>query len=111
MRCPYLISHANFVACHNFSFIEKYNMVKSLKKGGTFLLETEYTKDEVWEKLPIETQSEIIKKNIKLYVIYANKLAKEIGLGNRINILMQTCFFEISKLCLAKNMLNFSKSR
>ena len=98
LRCPYLISHANFVACHNFSFIEKYNMVKSLKKGGTFLLETEYTKDEVWEKLPIETQSEIIKKNIKLYVIDANKLAKEIGLGNRINILMQTCFFEISKI-------------
>lgn len=96
LRCPYLVSHANFVACHNFSFIEKYGMAKNLKKNGVFLLETEYTKEEVWDKLPIETQEELIKKNAKLYVIDANKLAQQVGLGNRINIFMQTCFFEIS---------------
>ena len=97
LHCPYLISHADFVACHNFSFIEKYNMVKPLKKGGNFLLETEYSADEVWEHLPVETQEELIKKQAKLYVIDANKLAREIGLGGRINIIMQTCFFKISE--------------
>ncbi len=98
LRCPYLVSHANFVACHNFSFIEKYDMLKPLKTGGTFLLETEYSKDEIWDKLPLETQQRLIDKKVKFYVINANKLAESIGLGNRINLLMQTCFFEISQI-------------
>lgn len=98
LRCPYLISHANFVACHNFSFVEKYDMLKSIKPGGTFLLETEYSKDEVWSKLPVETQKRIVDNKVDFYIIDANKLAEEIGLGNRINIIMQTCFFEISKI-------------
>ena len=98
LHCPYLISHADFVACHNFSFIEKYNMVKPLKKGGCFLLETEYSAEEVWNHLPVETQTELINKEAKLYVIDANKLAREIGLGGRINIIMQTCFFKISNI-------------
>ncbi len=98
LHCPYLISHADFVACHNFSFTEKYNMVKPLKKGGCFLLETAYSAEEVWDHLPVETQEELIKKQAKLYVIDANKLAREIGLGGRINIIMQTCFFKISNI-------------
>ncbi len=98
LRCPYLIAHADFVACHNFSFIEKYDMLKSLKTGGTFLLQTEYSKDEVWAKLPKETQKRLIDKKAKFYIIDATRLAEEIGLGNRINIFMQTCFFEISKI-------------
>lgn len=98
LRCPYLVTNANFIACHKFSFVDKYDMLSSLKKGGTFLLETEYNKDEVWEKLPYETQKALIDKKAKFYVIDANKLTREIGLGNRINIVMQTCFFEISKI-------------
>ncbi len=98
LRCPYLVSHANFVACHNFSFVEKYDMLKNLKTGGTFLLETEYSKDEIWDKLPLETQQRLIDKKAKFYVINAIKLAESVGLGNRINLFMQTCFFEISKI-------------
>jgi len=109
LRCPYLISHANFVACHNFSFVEKYDMLKNLKSGGTFLLETEYSKEEVWDKLPVETQKRLIEKKAKFYVINAIKLAESIGLGNRINIFMQTCFFEISKIMPREEYMRYLK--
>ncbi len=109
LRCPYLISHANFVACHNFSFVEKYDMLKNLKSGGTFLLETEYSKEEVWDKLPVETQKRLIEKKAKFYVINAIKLAESIGLGNRINIFMQTCFFEISKIMPREEYMSYLK--
>ncbi|OGK04961.1 MAG: pyruvate:ferredoxin (flavodoxin) oxidoreductase [Candidatus Riflebacteria bacterium GWC2_50_8] len=109
LRCPYLVSHANFVACHNFSFIEKYDMLKNLKTGGTFLLETEYSKDEIWAKLPKETQQRLIDKKAKFYVINAIKLAEEVGLGNRINLFMQTCFFEISKILPREEYMKFLK--
>ncbi|PKL51309.1 MAG: pyruvate:ferredoxin (flavodoxin) oxidoreductase [Candidatus Riflebacteria bacterium HGW-Riflebacteria-2] len=109
LRCPYLVSHANFVACHNFSFIEKYDMLKNLKTGGTFLLETEYSKDEIWEKLPLETQQRLIDKKAKFYVINAIKLAEAVGLGNRINLFMQTCFFEISKILPRDEYMKFLK--
>jgi len=109
LRCPYLISHANFIACHNYSFIEKYDMLKNLKTGGTFLLETEYSKDEIWEKLPLETQQRLIDKKAKFYVINAIKLAESIGLGNRINIFMQTCFFEISKIMPREEYMKYLK--
>lgn len=109
LRCPYLVSHANFVACHNFNFIEKYDMLKPLKTGGVFLLETEYSKDEIWEHLPKETQERLIAKKAKFYVINALALAESIGLGNRINILMQTCFFEISKILPRETYVKYLK--
>jgi pyruvate-ferredoxin/flavodoxin oxidoreductase len=109
LRCPYLISHANFVACHNFSFVEKYDMLKNLKTGGTFLLETEYSKEEIWDKLPVETQKRLIEKKAKFYVINAINLAESIGLGNRINIFMQTCFFEISKIMPREEYMKYLK--
>ncbi|MEA3490119.1 MAG: pyruvate:ferredoxin (flavodoxin) oxidoreductase [Candidatus Omnitrophota bacterium] len=98
IRSPYLISKANFLACHKFSFLEKYNMIKNVVDGGTFLLTSLYGKDEVWEHLPQKVQKQIIDKKLKFYVINAVKIAEEIGLGGRINVIMQTAFFSISKV-------------
>lgn len=92
----YLIDKADFIASHQFKFIEKFNMVTDLKHGGTFLLNSPYSKDEIWDKLPIETQKEIIQKEIKFYVIDASKVAQDAHLGKRANTILQTCFFAIS---------------
>lgn len=96
IRKPYLISHANFLACHNFSFLEKYDMLKNLEEGGTFLLTAPYRKDEVWEHIPTRVQNQIIDKKLEFYVIDALDIAREVGLGGRINVIMQTAFFKIS---------------
>lgn len=96
IRKPYLIEHADFIACHNFSFLEKYDMLKNAKEGGIFLLTSTYDKDAVWDKLLVEVQQQIIDKKLKFYVIDAIDLAEEIGLGARINVIMQTAFFKIS---------------
>ncbi|BAI80050.1 pyruvate:ferredoxin oxidoreductase [Deferribacter desulfuricans SSM1] len=104
IRSSYLIQEADFVACHNFSFLEQYEILKPLKKGGIFLLNSIYTKDEVWDKLPKEVQEQIIEKEAKFYVINANKIAEEIGLGGRVNVILQTAFFKIS------NVIPFDKA-
>lgn len=109
LRCPYLVSHANYIACHNFSFVEKYDMLKNLKDGGTFLLETHYSKDEIWANLPKETQKRLIEKKAKFYIVDAINLAESIGLGNRINMIMQTCFFEISKIMPREKYVEYLK--
>jgi pyruvate-ferredoxin/flavodoxin oxidoreductase len=98
IRKPYLITKAQFVACHNFSFLEKYDMVDKLVEGGTFLLNSPYGPDEVWDKMPREVQQQIIDKKAKFYVIDAISLGKELGLGARINMIMQTAFFSISNI-------------
>jgi pyruvate-ferredoxin/flavodoxin oxidoreductase len=95
---PYLITKAKFVACHNFSFLEKYDMLSNLVEGGTFLLNSPYSADEVWDKMPKEVQKQIIDKKLDLYVIDGIHLAKELGLGSRINMIMQTAFFAISEI-------------
>jgi pyruvate-ferredoxin/flavodoxin oxidoreductase len=96
IRSTYLIKKASFLACHNFSFINRFNMLDHVVEGGTFLLNSPYNKDEVWEKLPEKVQQQIINKKLKFYVIDGIKLAKSIGLGGRINVIMQTAFFLIS---------------
>ncbi len=96
LRRPYLITSAKFVACHNFSFLEKYDMLTPLVPGGTFLLTSPYGPNEVWDKMPVEVQKQIIDKKAKFYVIDALALGKELGLGARINMIMQTAFFVIS---------------
>jgi pyruvate-ferredoxin/flavodoxin oxidoreductase len=96
IRSPYLISQANFLACHNFSFLEKYDMLKNLVPGGIFLLTSAHDKSSVWDYLPPRVQKQIVDKKIKFYVIDAVKMAEEIGLGGRINMIMQTAFFKIS---------------
>jgi pyruvate-ferredoxin/flavodoxin oxidoreductase len=96
IRAIYLIDRANFVACHQFAFLEQYNVLKSAEKGGTFLLNSPYGPDEVWDKMPKTIQQEIIDKNLKFYVIDAVDVAQKAGMGGRINTVMQTCFFAIS---------------
>ena len=98
LRRPYLIRSAKFVACHNFSFLEKYDMLEGIIDGGTFLLTCPYGPDEIWDNIPIEVQKQIIKKKLNFYVIDAIKLGKELGLGARINMIMQTAFFVISDI-------------
>jgi len=95
---PYLITSAQFIACHNFSFLEKYDMLGKLCEGGTFLLNSPYSKDEVWDQMPKEVQKQLIDKKANFYVIDAIALAKELGLGARINMIMQTAFFKISNI-------------
>ena len=96
IRSPYLIDQADFVACHNPSFLEKYDMLSHVKDGGIFLLTSTHTKDEIWGTLPVEVQQTIIDKKLKFYGIDAIKLAEDLGLGARINVIMQTAFFKIS---------------
>ncbi len=96
LRRPYLIAKADFVACHNPSFLEKYDMLSNAREGATFLLTTQHSADEAWDILPQEVQKQIIDKKLKFYVIDAISLATELGLGARINVIMQTAFFKIS---------------
>ncbi len=98
IRKPYLIDRAEFVACHNFSFLEKYDMLSNLVEGGVFLLNSPYGAGEVWDRIPIEVQRQIIAKKAKFYVIDAYDVAKDLGLGSRINMIMQTAFFVISNV-------------
>ncbi|HIJ91525.1 MAG: pyruvate:ferredoxin (flavodoxin) oxidoreductase [Desulfobulbaceae bacterium] len=93
---PYLINKANFVACHNFTFLDKYDMVGNLENGGTFLLTTTFNKDQVWKQLPSSVQKDLMEKKAKFYIIDAISLAEAIGLGARINMIMQTAFFLLS---------------
>ena len=96
IRKPYLVTQADFVACHKFTFLEKYDMLANAKKGGTFLLTSPYGKDDVWNHLPVEVQKQIIDKDLKFYVIDAVSIAEKAGMGGRINVVMQTAFFKIS---------------
>ncbi|RMF46195.1 MAG: pyruvate:ferredoxin (flavodoxin) oxidoreductase [Deltaproteobacteria bacterium] len=96
IKSTYLIQQADFVACHNFSFLEKYDMLKNAKQGATFLLNSPYGKDEVWAHLPKYVQQQIIDKQLKFFVIDGVHLGEKIGLGPRINVIMQTAFFKIS---------------
>ncbi len=103
IRAPYLVQEADFVACHNFSFLEKYDMLARAKDGATFLLNAPFEHDAVWDTMPKEVQQQIISKKLKFYVIDGVKLGNEIGLGPRINIIMQTAFFKISGIIPLKD--------
>lgn len=96
IKSIYLIDSANFVACHQFVFLEKYDMLKYAKENAVFLLNSPYSKDEIWDKLPRKVQQQIIDKKLQFYVIDGYKVAKEAGMGSRVNTIMQTCFFAIS---------------
>jgi pyruvate-ferredoxin/flavodoxin oxidoreductase len=93
---PYLINKANFIACHNPAFLNTYDMLANIEPGGTFLLTTTYTKDEIWDHMPALVQKQMIDKKVKFYIIDAVKLGLALGLGARINMIMQTAFFAIS---------------
>lgn len=96
IRSTYLISKANFVACHKWEFLENFPLLKDIVPGGTFLLNSPYSTDDVWPQLPKLVQEQIIEKHLKFYVINAYQVAREAGMGGRINTVMQVCFFALS---------------
>lgn len=96
IRSTYLINKANFIAVHQFQFLEKYDVLKEAEIGSTLLLNAPFEKENVWDNIPKNIQEEILAKKIKLYSIDALTVAKKEGMGGRINTIMQTCFFAIS---------------
>jgi pyruvate-ferredoxin/flavodoxin oxidoreductase len=96
IRSTYLITEANFVACHQFFFLEKYDVLEAAVEGATFLLNSPYPLEETWDKIPKKVQQQIIDKKLNMYVIDAYDVAEKTGMGARINTIMQTCFFAIS---------------
>jgi pyruvate-ferredoxin/flavodoxin oxidoreductase len=98
IHSSYLVSKANFIACHQWIFLERYDMVSALVTGGTFLVNSPFGRDEVWNHLPREVQTQLIAKKAKLYTIDAYKVAQDAGMGSRTNTIMQVCFFAISKV-------------
>ena len=98
IRAPYLIeaNQANFVACHQYSFLERVDMLKYAKEGGIFLLNSLYGPNEIWDQLPQEVQKDIITKKLKFHVINGYDVAEKTGMGGRMNTIMQTAFFAIS---------------
>lgn len=96
IHAPYLIESANFVAVHQWTFLERYDVARLAAPGATFLLNSRYSPDDVWDKLPGSLQAAIIEKQLKFYVVDGYAVAKETGMGRRINTIMQTCFFAIS---------------
>ncbi len=98
IKSSYLIERANFVACHQSVFLEKFDILKHAQQGATFLLNSPFAKDIVFSKLPQKVQEEIIQKELKFYVIDAARVAKQSNMGRKINTVMQTCFFAISNI-------------
>ncbi|HUV64336.1 MAG TPA: pyruvate:ferredoxin (flavodoxin) oxidoreductase [Sedimentisphaerales bacterium] len=98
IRRPYLITTADFIACHNPAFLEQFDMLAPARDGATFLLTSSHGPDEVWDTLPQKVQEQIIEKKLKFYVIDAIGIAQGLGLGGRINVIMQTAFFKISNI-------------
>ncbi|MBR5626294.1 MAG: pyruvate:ferredoxin (flavodoxin) oxidoreductase, partial [Thermoguttaceae bacterium] len=110
IKGSYLIYKANFVACHQFVFTERVDMLDTIVEGGTFLLNSPYSAAEVWDHLPIELQEEIIAKKLKFYVVDAVKVAKAAGMGNRINTVMQTCFFKLGNFMPVDEGIGYIKA-
>lgn len=106
IKSTYLIQSSKFVGCHQFSLLEKFDVLEKIAEGGTFLLNSPYDKDEVWNHLPKKVQEEIIDKKLKFYAIDGYTVAKETGMGARINTIMQTCFFAISGILPKEEAIN-----
>jgi pyruvate-ferredoxin/flavodoxin oxidoreductase len=98
IKMPFLIDSADFIACHRQSYVHSFNLLKGIKKGGTFLLNTVWTPEELSEKLPASLKRDIAKNDVKFYIIDAVGIAQKIGLGGRINMIMQSAFFKLSEV-------------
>lgn len=96
IKSTYLIQSAKFIGCHQFGLMEKFDVLEKMVDGGTFLVNSPYSKDEVWDKMPRKVQQQIIDKKLNLYVIDGYTVAANTGMGSRVNTIMQTCFFAIS---------------
>lgn len=110
IKSSYLIQKADFIGCHNFSFLERYHLLTPLKKGGVFLLNSQYSAETVWDNLPATVQKEIRNKEADFYVIDAVKIAADLGLGSRINVILQSAFFSISNIISGEKALDAIKS-
>ena len=109
IKSTYFVNKANFVACHNPSYIDKYDMVQDVIPGGSFLLNCQWSVDELDEKLPAPVKAYIAKNNINFYIINAIKVAKEIGLGNKTNTVLQSAFFSIANIIPAADAIEYMK--
>ena len=110
IKSTYYISHADFVACHNPSYVDKYDMVKDLKKGGKFLLNCSWDVEELSKRLPAKMKKYIAENDIELYTIDGIKIGKEIGLGGRINTVLQSAFFKLANIIPAEDAINYMKA-
>lgn len=109
IKSTYLIEEADYIACHNQSYVDKYEVLKGLKKGGTFVLNTIWSDDELEKELPNSMKKYMAENNINFYTINATKLAVEIGLGNRINMIMQAVFFKLAKVIPFEDSIKYLK--
>ena len=109
IKSPYLVFNADYIACHNKSYIYQYDLVKGLKKGGAFVLNCPWNKDELEDNLPAKLKKYIANNNIKFYTIDAVKIASEIGLGGRINMIMQAAFFKVAKVIEVEDAVKYLK--
>lgn len=110
IKSPYLINKANFIACHNQSYVDKYNVLEGLKQGGNFLLNCNWTEQELDTNLPAAMKRYMFKNNINFYTIDAVRIAQEIGLGGRINMIMQAAFFKIADIIPAQDAVTYLKN-
>ena len=109
IQSTYLINHADFVACHNQAYLRQYDMLKDLKKGGTFLLNCLWTPEEIENHLPAKVKRDLARKDINFYIIDGWKIASEIGLGGRINMIMQAAFFKLSEVMPFDDAIKYLK--
>ncbi|WP_297436586.1 pyruvate:ferredoxin (flavodoxin) oxidoreductase [uncultured Clostridium sp.] len=109
IKSPYLINHADFIACHNQSYVKKYDVIEGIKENGTFLLNTIWTPEQVEAKLPAAYKRKMAEKNIKFYTLNAVKIAQEVGLGGRINMIMQSAFFKLADIIPVDEAVKFLK--
>jgi pyruvate-ferredoxin/flavodoxin oxidoreductase len=110
IKAPYLISKASFVAIHQWRFIERMDVLDNAGEGAVVLINAPFAQDQVWGKLPIEFQQIVLAKKLKLYAIDAITVAKQTGMGGRINTIMQTCFFALSKILPRDEAINEIKA-
>ncbi|MBX3013452.1 MAG: pyruvate:ferredoxin (flavodoxin) oxidoreductase [Caldilineaceae bacterium] len=110
IRSTYLITQANLVAVHQFGFLQRYDVLREIVDGGIFLLNAPYSADEVWDQLPATVQATIIAKRLRFYVIDGYQVAQEVGMGGRINTIMQTCFFGLLNELLPKSQRESANS-
>ena len=110
IRSTYLIDNADYIACHNQSYVNEYDLLKGLKKGGTFVLNTIWNEEELDKYLPARMKNYIANNDINFYTVNATKIAQEIGLGNRINMIMQSAFFKLANIISEEEATEYLKS-
>jgi Pyruvate/2-oxoacid:ferredoxin oxidoreductase gamma subunit len=109
IKSPYLVNSADYIACHNQSYVNKYNLLASLKPGGKFVLNCQWSAEELEEKLPGSLKKDIYEKKAKFYIIDAVKIAHSLGLGGRINMIMQSAFFKLANVIPLEDAVKYLK--